>query len=397
MASVPRILFLTGAPDPVSLDLDEKHLTAKLLPAFTDEKVPDFVTKATEPRSDESQMLGATWRSLPLRAQHLRTGYSQPTGVAPYGHPLQYGTDHDSSVSFLNSSYISSGTETSDSKTVSQEEEQLSQFYEHSFAVHEDIASSLVQDENASEEQWHGKRPHSQMKGADSSFASSILSTQDNTLSSFGDETSQLSPLKAPPPILRSIKDIREIPGPNYLNSIVPQTMTVNLVVGIISIAQPRTITTRRGRSMEIVETIVGDETRTGFGINFWLIGGRRTRQSKNEPLRESLANLRPQDVILLRNVALSSYQGKVYGQSLRNSLTKVYLAFRERLDKSDAKGCYVQSDLDEIEHIDAQAEKVKRVREWVHQFVVPPRIDVKAKVKKRRWHEREDMPPDTQ
>lgn len=137
---------------------------------------------------------------------------------------------------------------------------------------------------------------------------------------------------------------------------------------------------------MNLIELIVGDESKTGFGINFWLSG-----QQKGET-EKILDALRPQDVVLMRNVALSSFRGKVYGQSLRKDVTKVHLLYRKRVDRTDVGGCYSTAELDSEERENLQVEKTKRVREWVQKFVGGP-------VKRGKGVEerfREVLPPDS-
>jgi len=78
-----------------------------------------------------------------------------------------------------------------------------------------------------------------------------------------------------------------------------------------------------------------------------------------------------------MRNVALNSFKGKVYGQSLRKEVTKVWLLYRNRVDREDEGGCYRGRDLDGGEGegegertgervVEKQLLKTRRVREWV-------------------------------
>jgi hypothetical protein len=157
-----------------------------------------------------------------------------------------------------------------------------------------------------------------------------------------------------------------DVPNAVYLSSIYPQTMTVNLIVGIISIPEPRAIRTRQGAGVELIEVLVGDETKSGFGINFWL----SSSPSAHGDTRSILSGLRTRDVVLMRNVALSSFRGEVYGQSLRKEMTKVHLLYRNRVDKNDVGGYYNTADLSGGEPVLPQVEKTRKVREWVLKFV---------------------------
>ncbi len=189
-------------------------------------------------------------------------------------------------------------------------------------------------------------------------------------------------------PVAGHLSNLKDVPNASYLDSIQPQTMTVNLIVGIISIPPPRAIRTRRGANVELIEVLVGDETKSGFGINFWL----PSAQTIGSELKDILGKLRPQDVVLMRNVALSSFQGKVHGQSLRKEVTKVHLLYRNRIDKSDLGGCYNSADL--AVGGTAQAAKTRRVREWVLRFVG---AGAARQVKGCLEAIKETLPPDTQ
>jgi hypothetical protein len=166
--------------------------------------------------------------------------------------------------------------------------------------------------------------------------------------------------------------------------------MTANLIVGIVSVPPPRAIRTRRGADVELIEVLVGDETKSGFGINFWLSSFQSDMTSD---LRKVLSGLRPQDVVLMRNVALNSFRGKVYGQSLRKGVTKVHLLYRSRVDKSDVGGCYSAADLAPGDIWPPQIQKTRTVREWVLRFVGAGAGRTKGRVEAMK----ETLPPDTQ
>jgi hypothetical protein len=218
-----------------------------------------------------------------------------------------------------------------------------SQFYEQSYATHEDIPSSQIL--------------------STTSTGSSIYS--DESFSCRGSVDSTSFSQEKNIPNAGHLTNLNNVPNAMYLSSIHPQTMTVNIIVGIISISPPRPIKTRRGANVELVEVLTGDETKSGFTINFWL----SCLQSADGDLRSLLGGLRPQDVVLLRNVALSSFRGKVYGQSLKKEATKVHLLHRNRIDRTDVGGCYRSADL-AAGTVSLQVEKTKVVREWVLRFV---------------------------
>jgi len=176
------------------------------------------------------------------------------------------------------------------------------------------------------------------------------------------------------------LSDLAHIPNAARLESIIPQTMSVNLIVGILSAEQPRRVITRTGSPMDLVELLVGDDTRAGFRVTFWL-APNRPASSKAMLVDElttkaTLESLRPRDIVLLRTVGLSSFRNRVYGQSLRNGLSKVDILHREGLDESDICAIYSPtvmqtSTMDENSKLNnPQLEKALRVKEWLLQFV---------------------------
>ena len=77
-------------------------------------------------------------------------------------------------------------------------------------------------------------------------------------------------------------------------------------------------------------------------------------------------------DVVLMRNVALTSFRGRVYGQSLRRGMTRVELVYRfggqgEEAERGVLAGMGRELD---GEGGGVVLEKVRRVREWVLGFV---------------------------
>ncbi|MCJ1374984.1 hypothetical protein MMC20_006217 [Loxospora ochrophaea] len=364
----PKIIVLAGPPTADTLHWDEDVLVAPLLTAFSSDAV-----KANVHRTQSSHTQ-PVWRVLPVEHRHL------PSGLTQLGSDLDPSSDNandaEEGASFLDlsdTSFLSvpsSSGDKSASTSFESAEEVFSQFYEHSIAIHDDI-------------------PTSQIVGPEGYTDSSFLSTTSESLTSFG--TGQVSPPAEHPlpiPVLGHLSDLEDIPNAAYLQSITPQTMTVNLIVGIISLAQPRMITPRRGgQHLELVEMIVGDETKSGFGVNAWL----PPLDQKAQDLRSSVAKIRPQDIVLLRNVALSSFRGNVYGQSLRKDMTKIDLLYRIVVDKQDEKGVYNSRDLGKDGFRDTQTTKTKKVRDWVMQFVGRPEC------RDRKAGQPPQLPDDTQ
>ena len=348
-----RVIFLTGAPLPSSLGWTEEELCAPLQPGFI-ETTP---VECTERSSTEDK--APSWRFLPLNKPHLPTGLTQVNRDDPpfgdYGHinveTLFLSPSELSVLSSNPNEYPSERSQVSDSD----KEDAFSQYYEHSFAIHENV-------------------PSSQIVGAES-FDESFTTEPEDFSTAFpgSSESHSKEQLTRSRLISSHLSDLKDMPNAAHLRSITPQTMTVNLVVGIISISPPRTIKTRKGgRPIELVEMLVGDETKAGFGVNIWLPPSQKTAHSalQSGDLRTQTLHLRPQDVVLAKNVALSSFRDKVYGQSLRGGITTLDLLHRNVVDGNDARGAFCAAELEHGTIDEPQVGKVRRVRDWVMRFV---------------------------
>jgi hypothetical protein len=379
----PGLVLFAGAPEASSLNWAEPGL----LNTFN-EPVARFAGLVSRSERDgipvSPNLTSASttippWRSLPLDRQHLATGltqsFNQPRPFPGESHPQGWPKDCQGASFFTASEMDSFMEEMSQPpegenhrSSMESVEQVLSQFYEESYAKHKDIPSSQI----------------AAVSDTEASFTSGGTSFESASFDS------QLRPA-GQVPVTGQLTNLKDIPNAKYINSTHPQTMTVNLIVGIISIPQPRPIKTRRGADVELIEVLVGDETKSGFGVNFWL----SSSQSVAGDMRTVLGGLRPQDVVLMRNVALSSFKAKVYGQSLRKEMTKVHLLYRNRVDRSDIRGYYRASDLVQgSQQLHPQLEKTIKVREWVMKFV-----GVGAGQKKGEALEavKEVLPPDTQ
>ncbi|KAL8710741.1 MAG: hypothetical protein Q9220_004759 [cf. Caloplaca sp. 1 TL-2023] len=375
---MPKLLILTGSPISQSLQYSPSHLTAPLLPSF----LPFSRENNFSPSKSISSHRPPQWRSLPFSRQHIPTGLTQATNpnflqFEQYDDPVP-GTregEGGEETSFLSTTDLSfvSGTPVSgidDYHSANEkgddddEETILSQYYEHSFAVHEDIPSSAV---------------------AAASFPTSTSNITSDSPSSLTNDTTiydsfavvddNIENNTLPQPQTRllttSITDLRTIPSSSYLHSIDPQTMTVNLLIGLISLPPPRTIITRKDhRAVVLVEMIVGDETRAGFGVNLWLPNSDAPGKGK-DTMRSATEGLRPRDVLLMTNIALTSFRGRVYGQSLRRGVTGVELVYRFPLEGEEGMGVLGEREVMGGEGGEGvMLEKVRRVRGWVLGFV---------------------------
>lgn len=351
-----------GAPLPSRLDWDRDELLNTPMPPFQD-------ANTTEEHRSSTDQYNVKWRVLqPLKSDQLNNH-----------HAFYYGPGDPN---FLTTRQL----ETTDSASTPEEDSVLSQFYDHSFVVHEtsEISVSGLSEGDTTQE-----------SGPD-------VETLEAPTSGFP-EAGGMSELPPPLRMPGGLSDLQDIPTARYLQSIAPQTMTVHLIVGIIAVHSPRRVVTRQWKTeLDIIEMVVGDETRTGFGVNFWLPpeGPSGAKTQGIDRLRRSLATLRTQDVVLLRTVGLSAFRNRVYGQSLRGGMTHVDLLHRRLVDASDAGGFYQDGLLPNRPHDsrdDLPQQKVRRVREWVLRFVGgtdPAGGDISRMSQTQRGPR---LPPDTQ
>jgi hypothetical protein len=192
------------------------------------------------------------------------------------------------------------------------------------------------------------------------------------------------------------IYDLRDIPNAAYLRSIIPQTMSVTVVVAVLGINPPRRVTARySNQQFDILELVVGDETKTGFGVTFWLPAVEHARQKKTDAERDDgykqkLSGLRPRDIVLIRHVGLSFFQDRVYGQSLRKTMTKVDLLHRRPLDANDLGGIYPARTINAAKRENKLLYKIQLVHDWTMNFVG-------MKKQGRGGSAGRPLPPDTQ
>lgn len=326
-----KAIFLVGAPLPGHLDWENDELFNTPAPPFQDSESESNAGNTGRQPSPSLAHSSVKWRVLqPL-----------PRDEPNDPHDFYYGPPD-----FLTTCQL----ETNNS--ASEEDSILSQFYDHSFAVHEtsEISVSGLHEDTTQD-------------------SPSALDSIDFTARSpeEGNVPATVPILRVPGPV----RDLQDIPTANYLQSIAPQTMTVNLIVGVIAVYPPRRIITRQWKTeLDIVELIVGDETRSGFGVNFWLRPemAPAAKNQETDRLRRSLATLRLGDIILVRTVGLSCFRDRVYGQSMRGG-TQIELLHRRPVDATDAGGFY-QSIPPRGLHDDLPLQKVRKVREWILGFV---------------------------
>ncbi|KAL4947966.1 hypothetical protein BDW69DRAFT_177357 [Aspergillus filifer] len=249
-----RTIFLVGAPTFSTLQWEESGLLSESVPPFQNSSIHHETPRMLQ--EDNS----IKWRLLPGSIDSETPHSKCSAGIAARAHFL---TTHDLATFFGRQEPTRGDTE-------------QSQFYDHSFTVHETSEISA------------------QCALLGGSTLDSNLGTESTGTSFATNEDGEVS--IARPHIQGGITDLQDIPNSAYLNSIIPQTMTVNLIATIIAVRPPRRIVTRQWkRELDLVEAVVGDETRTGFGVTFWLPpldNEPNTRQSGKNAAGDELRRL---------------------------------------------------------------------------------------------------------
>lgn len=371
MSEMPRkTIFLMGAPLPTHLDWANDELLQAPLPPFQQAAVT----------GENSTLLPHYHRPVKWRIlQPLETERAHD-----YQPDFYYGPGD---ANFLTTNQLV----TSDSQSSYEDDSILSQFYDHSFAVHErsEISASALPE---------GDTTQMSEMGLESLLVPSAVCRKKGAMEEAHETVSQV-PATVTLRVPGKLTDLKDIPTARYLQSIAPQTMTVNLIVGIIAIRPPRRIITRLWKTeYDLVELVVGDETRTGFGVNFWLSPERTsdTKMQGVDCLRRSLATLRPQDIVLLQTIGLSSFQERVYGQSLRKGMTKVDLLHRRLVDATDTGGFY-QGKVPAKGSSGDLSQKARKVHDWVSHFVVATEGSGSDLLRKAQAKCGPRLPPNTQ
>lgn len=387
-----RVFVLIGAPEFHRLDWISTDLLSTFQPAVArflawGQPFPLDAASPDAPSDTHLSLLhGAVWRSLALHSGHIHTGFSQQ-------HHLDFVAAYPSSADFLTpTSFSAQSPRSSYEDDMSQNPAAaagtllLDKFYAHSLAKHNDTLTSQLVPAPQSQQQHSTLDPGN--SNQDNSAAPSFASTNSGSRAVDATTPANASSLpKTPlvPPVWANcvghLSNLCDIPSAAYLTSIMPSTMTVSLIVGIISIATPRTVETRYGTTKTLVEVLVGDETKSGFSITFWL-----AEADVQSAVGGVLAGLRNQDVVLIQNVALNVFSKRVYGSSLRRNMTKLHLLYRARTgSEGHLAGYYSHTDLaraaeTQSGQIYPELNKTRLARDWVLRFVArDPGVDAAA------------------
>ncbi|KOS19840.1 hypothetical protein ESCO_005674 [Escovopsis weberi] len=410
----PKFILFAGAPSP-SIPPDACTLTTFSKPFIhllniTNQEPGSISTPSAT--STSNPVHAVAWRSLPATRRPLHTGLTQTintharddsffttadvnalsshdslTHHHPHPHPHGHEDDNDNDVD-----------DDGDDKS-SGPQSLLSRFYEESFNAHRSLLADDTQDDSLTS----NRTTDSFLTGASASASASAPVSVSISFAS--------APAPAP-----ALCDLRDIPPAAHIAAQSPATVSRNLLVAVLSVAPPRAVTTRWGAPFSLVEVLVGDDTKSGFAITFWLPGADGRQNANGNGNGNGNANgavvrapggrrllpqrgcqvqvdsLRRQDVVLMRNIALHVFRGKVYGQSLPRGMTRLELLWRRA-----GGGLYAARDLGaRAAARGAQRVKAARVKDWVVRFVGAVGAGASESARRTRSQMKSwDRPPD--
>jgi hypothetical protein len=302
-----RLKTLNGAPLPQHLDFNERTLFAP--------KECDVFTAPTTPSTPSGSTTTLKWRRVGLKDTRLPTGWSQP--FLPGSGRLGIETDLSMPFSQINDTstmFAPDSTLLDTTLDLDQQPSTAGTFLEHSLVFHDTLLSSQVVKDAAIDDTI-----------SSSSFLTTSMNTTASDLSSPTRNDGPTLLIKLPPQM--TITPLHAVPTAHYLRSMYPQTLTLNFLCVLVTQPERREVFVRKGGyRMELYEITVADDTNSGFKITFWLQPPRESNNAQSKVrllLLQTLEDLQAGDILLLRNIALTSFRDVVHGQSLNPSIAR--------------------------------------------------------------------------
>jgi hypothetical protein len=262
--------------------------------------------------SDEVEL---KWRHVATKGTRLRTGWSQPYLPGSISH--EGGLGYSFSIPNVEEPSILPEGDTTNfntTLTIGEQPSAADDYVEQSLAFHDTLLSSQVVPDVTADNTV-----------SSSSFLTTSFATTTSGLSSPSPAEGRSLMLQVPSTM--TITSLGALPSASHLRSIYPQTPTPNLLCSVMTSPERREIFVRKGGyKMDLWEITVGDDTRSGFKISFWLRPPRGTsaeQASAQTLLLHTMQRIRAGNIVLLRNVALTSFRDTVYGQSLNPAITR--------------------------------------------------------------------------
>src|SRR5690242_7931211 len=382
-----RLKLLNGAPLCEHLDFSNSTLLDAAECYTYDAKIRDV--------KSIGENVAFRWRDIGLKRARLQTGWSQP--YLP-GRGVQAAYDGQSFAipGIEEFSELSEHDATNLDTTLRLEEDEVMtarDFLQHSLIIHDTLLSSQIVQEAA---------------GVDGSVASSsfLTTSYDTTASELNSpilDTSHALNLQVSSAM--TVTPLGSLPSAQHLRFMYPQTPTPNLLCTLMTTPERREVFVRKGGyRMNLWEITIGDDTCSSFKVTFW---SRPPRDPNNEDhaqvrLLQTLGHLQVGNIVLLRNIALTSFRETVYGQSLNTAITRARTSVDVLAQSSGVSVAQIGDVPGSV------AEALMRVKRWARSHVVGKlddtrkrkgdllRPDNTAKRSFKSFAMDEDLPPDT-
>lgn len=302
-----RLKLLNGAPLREHLKFDEESLLDVA-------KCQQYIARAWEGQSTEVEV-APKWRDIGLENARLHTGWSQ---LYLPGSGMQGAHEHHSfAIPGIEEFPASPHDDTRNLDTTPTFDESLSaadEYLQHSLVFYDTLMSSQVFQDAVEDNTVNS-----------SSFLTTSFGTTSSATSSPSPVDSCLLVLQVPSAM--AVMPLGSLPSAQHLRSIYPQTPTPNFLCALMTTPERREVFVRKGGyTMDLWEVIVGDDTRSNFKITFWIRPPRESHKDQDHAqilLLQTLEQLQVGNILLLRNIALTSFRDMVYGQSLNTAITR--------------------------------------------------------------------------
>lgn len=380
-----RLKLLNGAP--LCEQLDFSHET--LLDVA---ECNDFTAKSRHSQSTGEE-IALKWRDIGPENARLHTGWSQPH--LP-GTGLQGAHDNHSfaipGIEEFTALPHDDTTNLDTTLTLDEDYAAADDYLQHSLIFHDTLMSSQVVQDVAEDNTVNS-----------SSFLTASFGTTASGTSSPSPMGSHGLTLQVPSAM--AVTPLCSLPSAQHLRSIYPQTPTPNFLCVLMATPERREVFVRKGGyRMDLWEVTVGDDTHSNLKVTFWLRPPRESNNERNRAhvqLLHTLERLQVGNILLLRNIALTSFRDTVYGQSLNTAITRARTSVDVLMKSSGASVAQVGGLSRSV------VETFMRVKRWARSHVAGDTEHMRkrksecskpgsASKRTLRFARDEDLPPDT-
>lgn len=347
--------MLNGAPLCKHLDFNESSLLGA-------EDCNAFDVTVLHSVSPNNTATALKWRRLTRKDTRLPSGWSQP--YLPGASPGRDQAGVSFSIPGADQSFAFPENDTTDldtTITVADQSSEVVDFLRHSFIFHDSLLSSQVSQDPRADN----------VISSSSVLTTSFCSTTPGSNSQSGVDGYTL--IRVPSTIITT--PLASLYSAHQLRSIYPRRPTLNLLCVMITRPERREVFVRKngGYKMDLWEITVADDTQSGFRVSFWarpLQEANKKQAHTHNPLLHTLESLNVGDILLLRNIALTSFRDTVHGQSLNPAITRA----RTTIDVL-MRGSGVS--IGQVKGLPATlTETFMRVKRWARAHVAADNID---------------------